>query len=285
MIKSSKRQEYLKLWSLVAICLLVLSINKLVHAQVLTSPLPQPPSGKAIGDYANVIDETTEAQLETTLTNLKTRANIELGIATVNTTGDRDIFDYSLAVARGWKIGPGSGEKNGLLLFIAVEDRKFFIQVSRHLEGDLPDGYVGAIGDRMRDPFRAGKYGEGITIAVQTLIASLADKRGFSVEGIDQDYAIKRQAPTRRTRKTSSISACGLFFIIVIIFILILSSRGGGGGCLNLLLLNSLFNTGFSSGWGNSSGSSGSSGWSDGGGFGGFGGGGDFGGGGAGGDW
>lgn len=227
--------------------------------------------------------------METILKNLNDRANIQFAVVTVKTTGDRDIFDYSLAVARGWGIGAPDSEKNGLLLLAAIDDRKYFIQVSRHLEGDLPDGLVGEIGRRMRDSFRAGNYGEGLMTAVQTIVATLAEKRGFSIEGIDQRYAYRQpQRPPARRQSGGGISPCVIIFIIVVILIL-LAGAGGGGGCLNLLLLGSLFGGGGrggsgSSGW--SGGGFGGSGGGGGGGFGGFGGGGgDFGGGGAGGSW
>ncbi len=78
------------------------------------------------------------------------------------TTGDRDIFEYSLDVARGWGIGSKEGEKNGFLLLVAVNDRKYFTQVSRHLEGDLNDGLVGQIQrERLVPQFRTGKLQPG----------------------------------------------------------------------------------------------------------------------------
>lgn len=269
-------------------CLLWLSIATTAYAQKTSSPLAAPTG--YVNDYAGVVDAASKQQMETILTNLKTRGDIEFAVVTVPTTGGQDIFDYSLAVARGWGIGSREGEKNGLLLLVAVNDRKYYVQVSRHLEGDLPDGYVGEIGRRMRDPFRANRYGEGLLAAVQTLVATLGQKRGFSVEGIDQQkYALsdsyaQDNSGSAGPRK-SGISTCTIVFIIFIILLIVLSNRrggGGGGGCLNLLLLNSLLNSGSSS--------SGGGGWSSGGGgggggFGGFGGGGDFGGGGSGGSW
>lgn len=265
-----------------SICLLC--CISIAQAQRTQSPLP-PPTGY-VNDYAGVIDAATKSRMETILTNLKQRADIEFAVVTVNTTGDQPIFDYSLAVARGWGIGAREGEKNGLLLLVAVNDRKYQIQVSRHLEGDLPDGLVGEIGRRMREPFRAGDYGKGLMNAVQTFIATLSEKRGFSIEGIDQNYAYRGTTarPRHRDKTTQGLSSCSILFIILVIVLIVLASRGrGGGGCLNLLLLNALLNSGrSSSGWhGGGFGGAGGSG----GGFGGFGGGGDFGGGGAGGDW
>ena len=275
-----------------ALACLVLASVITTRAQTTQSPLP-PPTGY-VNDYAEVIDAATEQRMENILVNLKQRANIEFAVVTVNTTGGQDIFDYSLAVARGWGIGPGKEGSKGMLLLVAIQDRKYFTQVSRHLEGDLPDGLTGEIGRRMREPFRAGDYSAGLMTAVQTLVATLAEKQGFSIEGIDQNYAYRgrTQAAPRGRRSSGGISPCVILFIIAIILLFLLASRGrggGGSGCLNLLLLNALLNSGRSSGGWSSSGWSGGgfggSGGGGGGGFGGFGGGGDFGGGGSGGSW
>ena len=66
------------------------------------SPVPLPVPFNPIVDNANVIDAATRQRLEAIYLNLKERGQIEYSVLTVDTTGDRDIFDYSLAVARGW---------------------------------------------------------------------------------------------------------------------------------------------------------------------------------------
>lgn len=280
----------------VAFATLVWFTGPNIHAQPTTkSPIPLPEPFTPIVDYANVINPDDRKRLEAIYRNLKERADIEFAVVTVPTTGDRDIFEYSLDIARGWGIGSKEGEKNGLLLVVAVNDRKYFTQVSRHLEGDLNDGLVGQIQrERLVPQFRRGNYSQGIYDTIQTYVATLAEKRGFTIEGIDQSYAARaRREPPMRERpigqpSTGIPSSCGALGVILIVIIILLSMRGGGGsGCLNLFLLGSLLNSGGRGGWGGSS-----SGWSGGGfgggggGFGGgFGGGGDFGGGGAGGSW
>lgn len=280
--------------AILSLALLVFSTESLSQTN-LESPLPSPTG--YVNDYAEVIDPENKGRMETILTNLNTRAGIEFSVVTVKTTGDREIFDYSLAVMRGW--GIGSRDKGGLLLCVAIDDRKYFMQVSRHLEGDIPDGVAGEIGRRMRDPFRAGQYGDGLMVAVQTYVATLAEKRGFSIAGIDQAYAYHK---TRRSQASgrSIFSICGtIIFIFMLILGLAMASRrrgggsggsgGGLGGALPWLALGMLLNSGrgrSSSGWSSGGFGSDSSGGWGGGGFGGFsGGGGDAGGGGAGGSW
>jgi uncharacterized protein len=274
-------------------CALLLGASGLhANAQSAKSPLPAPTG--YVNDYANVIDAQTKSRLETVLTNLKQRENIEIAVVTVPSTNGEDIFDYSLAVARGWGIGAKGGDKAGLLLLVAINDRKYFTQVSDHLEGDLPDGLVGQIQrERLVPQFKKGNYSQGIYDTVQAYLATLAQKRGFSIEGIDQRYASRENPQERRTSPRTggaagSVGSCCTILVVLFIIILVLSSirRSGGSGCLQALFLGSLFSNLGRGGWGGSS-----SGWSGGGfgggggGFGGFGGGGSFGGGGGGGSW
>src|SRR5262245_25713154 len=69
------------------------------------SPLGSPTG--FVNDYAGVIDQATKDRLEKQLKDLRDQTNpsVEIAVAVVRTTGDRPIFDYSLAVARGWGIG------------------------------------------------------------------------------------------------------------------------------------------------------------------------------------
>src|SRR3989442_8673949 len=165
-----------------AFVLLVAAIV-LASGQTAQSPLP-PPTGY-VNDYAAVIDQATKQRLETTLANLHHQQQIQFSVVTVDTTGGRDIFDYSLAVARGWGIGSKDTQKPSLLLLVAIKDRKYFTQVSRHLEGDLPDGLVGQIQrERLVPAFRAGDYGKGLADTIDAYITTVASKNGFSTDTI-----------------------------------------------------------------------------------------------------
>ena len=251
-----------------------------VNAQAGQSPLPKPTG--YVNDYAGVVDSATKQRLETTLGNLDRQQQIQFSVVTVDTTGGQDIFDYSLAVARGWGIGSKDTQKPSLLLLVAIKDRKYFTQVSRHLEGDLPDGLVGQIQREQLVPaFKAGKYGQGLADTVNVYIATIATKNGFSTDTIFPGSA--KSEPTRPTDvRESSWVPCGFIIFVIVVIIIVLARAVRRGG---LALLSGGRGSG-SSGWsGGGFGGSSGGGSSGGGGFGGFGGGGDFGGGGAGGGW
>src|SRR5215203_5241912 len=75
--------------------------------------------------------------------------------------------------------GRGIGQKgkdNGLLVVVAVQDRKIKIETGYDIEGFVPDGYAGqVIRDQITPQFRSGNYGAGLvagTTAVVNRIAS-----------------------------------------------------------------------------------------------------------------
>lgn len=287
--------------------LLSASIVLLFLASASTAQIKLPQPQGMVSDFAGKLTPETKRQLETLLINFRDRSQIE--VATVLVPFDDlqgyPIEEYALQLGRQWGVGRGS-EKLALLLLVAIKppDSQGLYQggsrleVSRHLEGDIPDGLAGEIIRRMRTDLRAGRFDQAITAGVQTTLATLAEKRGISLEGIDKSYAYRpaaRPAP-RRGRSFSPFAI--IVFVFVILFIISLFRGGGGGGRggrrygrrdsgIDWLLLPLIFGSGsgWGSGGGRSSGSSdwGGSGWggSGGGDFGGFGGGGDFGGGGA----
>lgn len=269
------------------------------NAQTGESPVPLPSPFTPIVDNANVIDSETERKLGAIYQNLKERAQIEFAVVTVDTTDGRDIFEYSLAVYRGWGIGTKTND--GFLLLAAIKDRKYYTQVGYHIEGDLTDGIVGQIQrEKLVPAFKQGNYSKGIYDTVEAYVATLAQKRGFTIEGIDQRRAYTESTPEIPVPRSKGGSCNGLIccgVVVLFLFVIAMANRGGrgpgggrrggGGGWWTWLLMNAAINaassSGRSSGW--SSGGFGGFSGGGGGGFGGGFGGGSAGGGGAGGSW
>jgi len=262
------------------------------------SPLPAPTG--FVNDFAGVIDPATKQQIEQKILAFRERTNppVELAVAVVRTTGDRDIFDYSLAVARGWKIGSKEDDNPSALLFVAIDDRKYFTQVSKDLEDELPDGVVGSLQRQYLVPeFKKGNYGKGISDTIAAYTATIEAKQSGNPTPTPNGAG----GPTVGSYGGSLFSTICCLIVIVVILLLIFIPRrrgpnrndrdrwgGGGGGGFGQVaasalpwVVGSILSSGSgssSSDWGGSSGGGGSD-------WGGFGGGGDFGGGGAGGSW
>lgn len=286
--------------------LILLFASPSIFAQLFSinkSPLGEPTG--FVNDYAGVIDATTKQQLEQKIKNFRDTTNppVELAVAIVKTTGDRPIFEYSLAVARGWKIGSKQDDNPSALLFIAIDDRKYFTQVSKDLEDELPDGLVGQLQRQYLVPaFKQGNYSKGVADTIDAYIKTIQAKQN----GTEPPPVSSGQTETSKTNPRPfniyTLICCAAIILFLLSVFGSFGKRknrkdrdrwgggggfGGGGSALPWVIGSIIANSGSSSSssdWGGSGSSDwgSSSGGSD---WGGFGGGGDFGGGGAGGDW
>jgi uncharacterized protein len=298
-----KRIVWTKLRAIAA-CVFVCSAVVLAQAQEsgssTVSPLPAPTA--PVNDFAGIIDDGVEATLNKRLIDYQRSTGVELAVATVRTTGDREIFDYSLAVYRGWGIGAKNGDNPGLLLLVAVDDRKYFTQVSADLEDELPDAVVGSLQRQYLVPeFKAGNYGKGISDTIDAYIRKI-DERSSGTAASPTPVPVPGRGASR---SEGGFSFCFCLIIIFVIVLVILSNRGGrsgggrsggwgggfggGGSALPWIIGSVISNAASSSSSSSSDWGGGGSDWGGGGGggsdWGGFGGGGDASGGGAGGDW
>lgn len=240
------------------ICILLLCILPFAAASQVAVPEFW---STRVQDEGNILSSQFESELDHTLRIYEDSTSNQIAVLTIKTLEDVPIEDYTLRVAEALK--PGQADKdNGVLLFIAVDDRKVRIEVGEGLEGVLPDALCNQIiRNEIAPSFRQGNYEGGIRAAVTAITAAIGG-----------EYAAERGPAPQRGRRGGSLWGT----LIILIIILIISRLGGGGGRGNYR------RRGWSSGAGWYGG-----GFSGGGGFGGgfSGGGGGFSGGGSSGSW
>ena len=240
-----------------------------LFAQEVIPPVP----AAYFNDYAHIVAAGTASQLNSTLENFERQTSEQILVAIYpKMESDSSIEDYTVRVARDWKVGQ-KDKNNGAVLFVFVQDHKVYLQVGYGLEGVLPDALCKRIiSEQITPRFKAGDFDGGLTAGVQSIIAATkGEYKGTGTTTAD-----------RRASHGSGSPFFSLGFIVLIIIIIIFTR--GSGMFLPWLLLSS---SGSSRGWGGGgfSGGGGSSGGGFGGGGGFSGGGGSFGGGGAGGSW
>jgi uncharacterized protein len=221
-----------------------------------------------VNDFAEVISPEYEASLSGLVAELERKTTVEMAIATVQTAQPQAIDMYAVELFTRWGIGK-RGKDNGLLIVMAMEERKVWIEVGYGLEGPVPDGFAGEVYRQILVPnFQEGGYGKGLYEAAHAISNRIAQEYGVQIEAADS--TIQVHGPSARSRIFSAIGS----IVFSLLFFFIVANRLGLFG----LLLFGAAGRGF---W--SRGTFGGSG-GFGGGFGGFGGG-ATGGGGAGGGW
>jgi uncharacterized protein len=272
--------------------LAVLLLALCAGAQVDIAKLPQPTG--YVSDLANVVDADSKAQLETFCTSVEQQLGVQFALVTVDSTGDRPIRDVALDIARKWGVG-NKKDNQGVLLLLAVRDRKSDIETGRGIEPYITDGFAGSTLRSMRPELQAGNYGPALIAAAQSMAQQIAQGKGIAFQGT----LVPPPDQTERRPARGGRGIPGPLILLGFVLLFWLISRGGGGrrgggyrgggggGFLTGMILGNMLGGrggGFGGGgWGGGGGFGGSSG-GGGGGFGGFGGG-DFGGGGASSDW
>ena len=247
------------------LCWLVVCGLSLVAAPGAAVAQPAPPALTApVNDFADVIDEGAERELDRRIRALQSASGDVVVVATVKTFQPYgDIREYAVKMFENGGRGIGDkGKDNGVLIVVAVDDRRVDIEVGYTLEEFITDGFAGeVIRQGMTPQFKSGNYGAGLVEGATRIINRIAERRGVTLQDVPRSAA-----PRRR-------SSGFPFWLIFVIIIMILSSRGRGRR-----RRSSVWGGGPWSGWNSGIGPFGGGG-GFGGGFGGFGGGGGGGGG------
>ena len=227
--------------------------------------LPQPTD--YVSDFAHVLSPEAVARLDAVCAELDhSQANAKIAVVTVHSLDGDDAADYANQLEKHWKMGDKDhGANRYAMVFLAVDDHKYRIEVGYGLEGILNDAKVGDFGREMVPLLRANDYDGAMTQAVGEVAQVIADDAKVTLA--DQQ-AVQEPVPVHHSSGVNWIK----LVIILIVILLYLFRVLGSWGLFGLWGMG-LFGGGRGMGGG---------GW---GGGGGGGGGGGFGGGGAGGSW
>lgn len=241
---------------------LILASTLVAPAQPLLPELTQP-----VNDFAHVIDPADAEQIDRLSRTLKAATGDVVVVATVKTVAPyADIREYAVKLFENHGRGIGErGKDNGLLILLALDERRVWIEVGYGLEEWITDGFAGETSrDYMVPAFRAGNYGAGLLAGAGRIVGRIAQGRTVTLTGV--------RIPEERAPAGGPAIP---FWLIVLIFVAIifLSGRLGGPG-----RGMRRWGGGGWSGWSSGVGPFGGGGWAGGGGFGGGGFGGGFGG-------
>lgn len=122
--------------------------------------LPKP-EGR-VNDFAGVINPEYKEKLNSLITEVEARTENEITVVTVTSIAPYDEKEYARLLFDNWKPGK-KGKDNGVLILLAVKERRWRIETGYGLEGLLPDGVCGEIGrNYMVAYFKEGKYAQGM---------------------------------------------------------------------------------------------------------------------------
>ena len=217
-----------------------------------------------VNDFAHVIDAASASAMDRHIRALEAATHDAVVVVTVDTFAPYGTLEeYAVRLFEQAKVGQKDRD-NGLIILLAVKDRKVKIEVGYDLTAFITNGFAGdTIRQEMLPAFRDQQYGRGLLAGTTRVIQRIAEKRNVTLADVPS-------AP----RETSSGRGIGNIVFLVFVIIMVIARMGGRRGGPP-----GFRGGGFGSPWsGWSGGLGGLGGGFGGGGFGGFGGGGGGGG-------
>lgn len=191
----------------------------------------------------------------------------QMGVYVVKSLDGETIETVANETARAWKIGY-SGDNNGALIVVAVQDRKSRIETSNNVASKITDYQTNRFLKTARPYFKNGDYNKGVLSIVNNLNYMFYSGSSTTASSSKSSYdyttnssrlrELERYAgessSSRRHRKSSSSDGVIVFGVLIYFIVMIIGFLFGGRG-----------SRGDDSGggwWGGDSSDSGSS-WSD----------------------
>jgi uncharacterized protein len=152
------------------------------RAQELPPELTQP-----VNDFASVIDAQSRQTMEALIRSLQQASGDVVIVATVPTFQPyADLREYAVKMFENHGRGIGQrGKDNGLLIVLAVNDRRVEVEVGYDLEQFVTDGFAGDTSRQYMAPeFRRGNYGPGLLAGVSRIVGRIAQARNVTLQGV-----------------------------------------------------------------------------------------------------
>lgn len=135
-----------------------------VYAEEIPSSPPSngvyDPHGYLSQDVVSKVGELNKEWSETTL-------KPQIAVAVIDSL-DKDIGSVANETARAWKVGY-SGTDNGILLVIAIKDKKIRTETSNNLSTLITDSKASALNRAVKSDFRRGDYSAGVSAYLSEL--------------------------------------------------------------------------------------------------------------------
>ncbi|MCG6535144.1 MAG: TPM domain-containing protein [Syntrophales bacterium LBB04] len=201
--------------------LMIFAVLAMLASAARGSEIPPKPSG-AVNDFAQVIPAPYARNMEDLARQVLEKTGTAIVVATLPTIGDQDIAEYANRLYGQWGIGK-KGQDKGVLILLALRERRIRIETGYGVEGILPDGLVGAILDKDVLPYlKEGNYGQALDNAMAAVPAVVAKDAGVTLT----PPAERQRPPPVRQRPAKTLNLLHLI-VLLLVLIPLLGTRQG----------------------------------------------------------
>lgn len=200
-----------------------------------SSKIPDKPVQSTVLDEKNYLSETTIDYIDDLNKRWEsTEQRLQVGVYVTNSLDGENLEEFSNAIFRKWKPGY-AGTDNGVMLVVAIADRKFRLETSNNVATKVTDVEAKRILESARPYFRSNRYDKGIQFIVSEL--------GTTFYGDDEATSdLEFVEEPKDMNWFESLQHGPLYWLLILVgFVLLMTDWFGGG--------SSSSNGGSDSGW------------------------------------
>ena len=187
-----------------------------------SNKIPSKTQYKYVNDYTNTLKESEIKDIVSIGKELEDKTGAQATAVIIDSTDGIPIENYAIDLFRTWGIGQ-KNKDNGLLILIAIKDRKWRVEVGRGLEGAIPDALSNRVMESIAKPnFKNGDYGKGLTESYSTFADYIAKEYNAK---LTKSLNVKLPNNQKETSNSNDYTILGIVIAFILIDIIFNKSR------------------------------------------------------------
>ena len=174
------RRAQLNLWILSGCIAIVIAAASTSYSQ--QEELKIPPRQNYVSDYALIIEQPAESELNRLLDQVKREMGVEIYILTISTANPLSINEYGQRISEAWNLGEQDANRKTFLFLVAKDEGRYRLMTNKGLETIVTDEQLQKISDNViKPPFEGKEYSKGIVAGINQVLQVLAQETGSPV--------------------------------------------------------------------------------------------------------
>lgn len=150
----------------------------IINVEALVDPM----SNFYVNDYANILSEETENEIQSMSVQLSNTDGTQMVVVTVEDLEGLSVEEYANQLFNKFGIGEADSD-NGLLILVSRDDRKIRVEVGYGLEGVINDGKAGRYLDAYAVPYlKNDEWDKGIFNVYNALYKEIVTQNNLQLE-------------------------------------------------------------------------------------------------------
>ncbi len=133
-----------------------------------------------VNDFAGVLGPQARSQINALCAEVDQKAHVQIAVVAIRSLEGDTPQDFANRLFKQWGVGYKPDDR-GVLILLAVSDRKYWVEVGYGLEPILPDGKVGGFGREMVPLVRQSDYGGAMMLLTSRIAEVVVRDRGESL--------------------------------------------------------------------------------------------------------